>query len=842
MIVHHFGPPPDGYTPGQHWITQVMKQVPKRNRCQSTKKDSFTDCQALLDAGYKEDGIYTIHPYQNDEGIEVFCDMKKHTGWIVVQRRYNGSVNFNRSWAEFKDGFGSTDGEFWLGNEILHKLTNAERNWTIRLDITNEDNITGHLLKTQFHVGPVDYTLFLEHSEIQPTVDIQCGHKLGMEDGSIPDDRITASSHDNLKYQPSNARLNLNSCWFPAVGKYVDSWLQVEMGTNNPVPIEGVIIQGSPYYDSYVTHYHVQYSIDGTVWLYVNGTSTPQTFIGNTDRNTPVTNMFQQPIQARYIRIRPTIWIGLPDLRIELLGCRVHEVCQQKLGMGDGTIPDESITTSSTDDQECSRNTYGRLDVKGGWCPTLDDRNSAWFQVDLKQPVLIQGVVTQGSYDIEDWVTEFIVSYGDNEQDMRFIGGTVKDSAQNFTGNRDQYTRLTTMFNEEIRARYIRITPTGYRGERPGLRIELVGCNERFFCLDRLGMGDGSIPDYRITASSTQQREDGNCQPSNARLTQSANSNTIGWCPDPNNDINPWLQIDLGFKVTVEGMMMLQGSDQEISIDTSNEYQLEYSDDQSTWVTMNSTQIIRRNTTADSVATSMFHPTINARYIRIILNQTDGSLWIRVELLGCKVRLVCGQRLLNEALIIPDGSPRLQIDLLLVTLVEGVIAQGKKQTSFQVEYSLDNVTWVYLSHQGEPKTFLGNTEQSAQVKNTFDEPIRARFIRVTQTDVGYPAVSIKLIGCRNDILETANNQAFSIHHHKDIKQNGTNCPGLNSEGGWWFNRCSGIPGVDNNLNAEYIQPGDTKGPYKRVIRASEWNGSRIAKTEIKIRRQPPPRG
>ena len=60
------------------------------------------------------------------------------------------------------------DGEFWLGNKILHNLTDAEGNWTIRLDVTNEDNITGHSLKTPFHVGPGDYTLFLEHSEIQP--------------------------------------------------------------------------------------------------------------------------------------------------------------------------------------------------------------------------------------------------------------------------------------------------------------------------------------------------------------------------------------------------------------------------------------------------------------------------------------------------------------------------------------------------------------------------------------------------------------------------------------------------------------------------------------------------
>ena len=99
--------------------------------------------------------------------------------------------------------------------------------------------------------------------------------------------------------------------------------------------------------------------------------------------------------------------------------------------MEDGTIPDESITTSSTDYLECTDHPKGRLEVFGGWCPKLNDLNSAWFQVDLKLPVLIQGVVTQGRYDNElYWVTEFIVSYGDDEQDMRFIGGTNEGSAQ----------------------------------------------------------------------------------------------------------------------------------------------------------------------------------------------------------------------------------------------------------------------------------------------------------------------------------------------------------------------------------------------------------------------------
>ena len=99
-----------------------------------------------------------------------------------------------------------------------------------------------------------------------------CRHKLGMEDGSIPDDRITASSQRDYRFPPSNARLNLDRFWSPLAEP---SWLQVDMGAN-PVQIEGVITQGRPDYAQYVTHYQVQYSIEITTWMYVNKASTPQ--------------------------------------------------------------------------------------------------------------------------------------------------------------------------------------------------------------------------------------------------------------------------------------------------------------------------------------------------------------------------------------------------------------------------------------------------------------------------------------------------------------------------------------------------------------------------------------
>jgi len=44
-------------------------------------------------------------------------------GWTVIQKRLDGSVDFYRNWTEYRRGFGQPEGEFWLGNERIHQLT-----------------------------------------------------------------------------------------------------------------------------------------------------------------------------------------------------------------------------------------------------------------------------------------------------------------------------------------------------------------------------------------------------------------------------------------------------------------------------------------------------------------------------------------------------------------------------------------------------------------------------------------------------------------------------------------------------------------------------------------------
>ncbi|KAL3871693.1 hypothetical protein ACJMK2_039677 [Sinanodonta woodiana] len=79
------------------------------------------DCLELYDKGEKRDGIYKVSP---DDGcpIRVYCDMT-NGGWTVMQRRKDGSVSFKRTWAEYVEGFGDLEGDFWLGLNHIHRLT-----------------------------------------------------------------------------------------------------------------------------------------------------------------------------------------------------------------------------------------------------------------------------------------------------------------------------------------------------------------------------------------------------------------------------------------------------------------------------------------------------------------------------------------------------------------------------------------------------------------------------------------------------------------------------------------------------------------------------------------------
>lgn len=97
--------------------------------------------------------IYTI---QSSVGLFsqmwAYCDTKDNEGgWMVIMKRINGTLSFNRSWKEYENGFGSLSGEFWYGLSKVHSFTKSG-DWELQVNLITTTNKKLTANYTKFHV------------------------------------------------------------------------------------------------------------------------------------------------------------------------------------------------------------------------------------------------------------------------------------------------------------------------------------------------------------------------------------------------------------------------------------------------------------------------------------------------------------------------------------------------------------------------------------------------------------------------------------------------------------------------------------------------------------------
>ena len=78
--------------------------------------------------------------------------LEQEDGWIIIQRRVDCSVSFERSWDEYAAGFGDVDGNFWLGLEAIHNLTTAQP-MSLQIDVVPFNIPAVSIPYQRIHVG-----------------------------------------------------------------------------------------------------------------------------------------------------------------------------------------------------------------------------------------------------------------------------------------------------------------------------------------------------------------------------------------------------------------------------------------------------------------------------------------------------------------------------------------------------------------------------------------------------------------------------------------------------------------------------------------------------------------
>lgn len=193
------------------------------------------DCSAALARG-SWTPLVKIHP----PGLtprEVRCNQNVDDGgWTVVLSRYPHSTqphpthpeppptrrtpypprtyphperrtSFNRTWEEYKNGFGDLNGEFWIGNEVLHALTRHVA-LQLRVDISDWVGNVATATWDQFRVGS-------EEEDYRLSIGRYHQGSSAKDDLQRHDQRpFSTYDHDNDRYERDHCARQYGGGWW----------------------------------------------------------------------------------------------------------------------------------------------------------------------------------------------------------------------------------------------------------------------------------------------------------------------------------------------------------------------------------------------------------------------------------------------------------------------------------------------------------------------------------------------------------------------------------------------------------------------------------------------------
>ncbi|XP_067092246.1 angiopoietin-2a [Osmerus mordax] len=186
----------------------------------------YMDCAAIYKSGNTESGVYSLTLPNTTQEIKAFCDMETEGGgWTVLQRRFDGRVDFHRTWKEYKMGFGESSEEYWLGNEFVSKLTNHQQ-YTLRIQLKDWEENSAFSQYDQFSLGSEaqNYRIHLKGYE---------GTAGKVSSLGQPGSDFSTKDADNDKCVCKCSQLTTGGWWFDACGPSNLNGIYFQQGQNS---------------------------------------------------------------------------------------------------------------------------------------------------------------------------------------------------------------------------------------------------------------------------------------------------------------------------------------------------------------------------------------------------------------------------------------------------------------------------------------------------------------------------------------------------------------------------------------------------------------------------------
>ncbi|CAH6787085.1 Angpt2 [Phodopus roborovskii] len=175
------------------------------------EQSTFRDCADVFKSGLTTSGIYTLTFPNSTEEIKAYCDMDTSGGgWTVIQHREDGTVDFQRTWKEYKEGFGSPLGEYWLGNEFVSQVTNRHR-YVLKIQLKDWEGNEAHSLYEHFYLSSEEFNYRIHLTGLTGTAG-------KISSISQPGSDFSTKDSDNDKCICKCSQMLTGGWWFDACG------------------------------------------------------------------------------------------------------------------------------------------------------------------------------------------------------------------------------------------------------------------------------------------------------------------------------------------------------------------------------------------------------------------------------------------------------------------------------------------------------------------------------------------------------------------------------------------------------------------------------------------------